>query len=98
MNPRMVILLVSLAANLALGSLVLMRSARSQEKAAETIKRDLSSTTPRQYATKPQGSPPASSAASQVEVFSWGQLESEDYTNYIAALRAFGVPERTVRD
>jgi hypothetical protein len=30
--------------------------------------------------------------------FSWRQLESEDYHQYIANLRAFGCPEQTLRD
>ena len=30
--------------------------------------------------------------------FHWGHLESSDYKEYIARLRAFGVPERTIRD
>src|SRR5262245_850123 len=30
--------------------------------------------------------------------FNWSQLESDDYKKYIAALRAFGVPEKIIRD
>jgi hypothetical protein len=30
--------------------------------------------------------------------FTWTQLETSDYPEYVARLRAFGVPERTVRD
>jgi hypothetical protein len=30
--------------------------------------------------------------------FEWGQLESEDYRDYVARLRAIGCPEQTIRD
>ena len=49
-----------------------------------------------------QGAPPAlqlpSRAATPAPKFSWSQIESEDYHQYIANLRAIGCPEQTIRD
>src|SRR5262249_13505646 len=42
-----------------------------------------------------KGTPPA---ARPSRLFSWAQLESEDYKTYIARLRAIGCPEQTIRD
>ncbi|HMP81874.1 MAG TPA: hypothetical protein PKA41_04120, partial [Verrucomicrobiota bacterium] len=36
--------------------------------------------------------------ASNANGFEWAQLESDDYKQYIANLRAFGVPEKVIRD
>lgn len=40
----------------------------------------------------------ARAGAAATAHFSWSQLESADYKEYIARLRAFGVPEKTIRD
>jgi hypothetical protein len=36
--------------------------------------------------------------ATRVEPFDWRQIESEDYRQYLANLRAIGCPDKTVRD
>jgi hypothetical protein len=35
---------------------------------------------------------------SPIPAFDWSQLESQDYKEYIARLRAFGVPDRVIRE
>ena len=47
--------------------------------------------------------PAISTAAATVETtnapaFRWAMLESDDFKEYVARLRAFGVPEKTIRD
>jgi hypothetical protein len=41
---------------------------------------------------------PASGSPGGTNRFHWGELESEDYKEYIARLRAVGCPEQTIRD
>jgi len=41
---------------------------------------------------------PSAETITNVLSFNWAQLESADYKEYIARLRAFGVPEKTIRD
>jgi hypothetical protein len=41
---------------------------------------------------------PASTVVIQTNAFNWSQLESTDYRQYIANLRAIGCPEMTLRD
>ncbi len=41
---------------------------------------------------------PAPVVATNVAAFHWSQLESEDFKEYIARFRAFGAPEKVVRD
>ena len=41
---------------------------------------------------------PGSEGASQHPSFGWRQVESEDYRQYLANLRAIGCPERTIKD
>ncbi len=99
MNLRIAILGLSLAGNLVLVAFV----SRHHDSAAEY------STTPQKNATATVATPGKSSDAGNVSTaatesnptdtaFHWSQLEADDYKKYIAALRAFGVPEKTVRD
>lgn len=43
-------------------------------------------------------SPSAGTNAQYAREFRWSQLESADYTSYIASLRRVGCPEQTIRD
>lgn len=69
------------------------------------VRADLShSLTKRGLRAKPQSTPPSLTREPLPEVvvvsekFDWAQLESADYHDYVANLRAIGCPEPTVRD
>jgi len=69
------------------------------------VRADLShSLTKRGLRAKPQSTPPSltreplSEVVVVSETFDWAQLESADYHDYVANLRAIGCPEPTVRD
>jgi len=53
-------------------------------------------------ATQPQGPPGntvgANSGSAAISSFSWTEVESQDYRQYIANLRSIGCPEQTIRD
>lgn len=101
-KPRVVLLTLSLAANVVLGSVILRPRSAPDSVASETTETappriaaaavEPTSESQVFVATKllpsPEGTPE----------FHWSQLESEDYREYIARLRAFGVRERVVRD
>jgi len=99
MRLRLTLFVLSVAINIAFASLLVRShwspSARAnQPPMAASPAASPSSAGPsgRAVAESPATSAPAPPA------FSWSQLESEDYAEYIRRLRAFGVPERTIRD
>ena len=96
MNARAVILLASLAANVVLGDIFFRYG---------TILPHLSKPKPTATVAAPAGVRPVTISQPPIFVvqgtnapFSWAQLESDDFKVYIARMRAFGVPEKTIRD
>ena len=103
MNLRVAILLTSLVGNILLGAILSRNhsSAVSPPANSEQSKENSSASS----ATSREGkSGEANLSGASVESYSansdfhWSQLESNDYKKYIAALRSFGVPEKTIRD
>jgi len=103
MNARLVILLASLGANVALATFIAAQRLAPvpsvQAAGADNLgaspdpSSDLASENSRGQATTNAMESPASSPA-----FRWSQLESTDYKEYIVRLRTFGVSERVIRD
>ena len=100
MNSRALILVLSLAGNVVLASFVLRQrdnstantesSTRSQQNATAQDTLSVNSESPAAIL--------ATNSADSSGSFRWSQLEAADYKEYIARLRAFGVPEKVVRD
>jgi hypothetical protein len=90
------LLVLSLAANLVLGLAVAVlapqRLAAPQSPAGKPV---AVATRPAPPPTRP---PAAATAPAQPRPFHWAQIESEDYRQYIANLRALECPERLIRD
>jgi hypothetical protein len=97
MTPRGAFTAASLAANVLLAVLLLTHAPKSTPRpAVEMTAAAGASTAGQRFERSPeevQGKAGPGEAS-----FSWAQLESEDYQQYIARLRAFEVPERTIRD
>jgi len=96
------ILTLSLAANVMLASFFISRrpsttalTATSESMTAAPATSDTAAT--HRSEANSLGGDNSANAASLVR-FQWSQLESTDYKEYIARLRAFGVPEKVVRD
>jgi hypothetical protein len=107
MSPRLAILVVSVAANVLLAASAVFRNPTPPAPVApvEPARKSFagrSSSVARDSQPKPARNEPgiSTSAAAQPQKkeFQWSDLESEDYKEYIARLRAFGVPEKTIRD
>jgi|ERR1043166_3901135 hypothetical protein len=96
MRPRLFILLASLAINLLLVAALSRRSPEGP-KLTEPVPAVADTAPAPKPAVETKIQTPPTIEPSKPG-FKWAQLESEDYTQYIARLRAFGVPERTVRD
>src|SRR6266511_3456190 len=102
MAMRSAILLVSLAANVALGVWLVGRPRTSEPASPAPL--PAPSSVESTAAQKSFSAQKTSSADGPVPLldsgpaFHWSQLESSDYKEYISRLRAFGVPEKTVRD
>jgi hypothetical protein len=102
MNLRAAILLASLGANVLLATVV-VRQQRTVGSGTETTPPDAGTNHPaasRKAKKSNDVNPPlgGNESATVVAAFQWGQLESPEYPEYIAKLRAFGVPEKTIRD
>jgi hypothetical protein len=107
MNLRVVILVLSAIGNVVLASIIVRQ--RPTATVADTVTAT-SSATPAADSQATQagqtitgldaGLIPATpnNDSSESESFRWSQLEAADYKEYIARLRAFGVPEKVVRD
>jgi len=96
-----VILVLSLATNLILASVVF--SHRKPNHSALSASGDSTVVDSNNLSSDQNGSvalPDPDSAAQPVLMngFQWSQLESAEYKEYIARLRAFGVPEKVIRD
>jgi hypothetical protein len=96
MNTR-VLLILSIALNLALGGLIAYQGARKSE-----LSKPEATAKPAEAAPSPKASK-ADSKTVTVTVptagaLDWRIVESEDYKKYIANLRAIGCPEETIRD
>ena len=102
MNLRAVILLASLAANVLLAAVVVRhRGAAATGTESGTLAPDATgspTTRKARQANDTDTFPTGPGSAPGTSAFHWGQIESPDYPEYIAKLRAFGVPERTIRD
>src|ERR1700719_942751 len=83
-----VVALISLGANVALASWLVLAERHSLSGAAGR--------------SPSLGSPPVDTAKTNVvlrrQFFSWREVESNDYPTYIANLRDIGCPEQTIRD
>ena len=98
MRPA-VIIAVLLGINLALGAtvgyLVYVIQQQSAPRPAEPRKLPI---IPRRIISKPIRPPLVTAAAPRPQEFNWAQVESTDFKNYIANLRAIHCPEETIRD
>lgn len=96
MNRRLILLVGSLVANVAL-ALLLLQNPAPPPPPVENIPEatTVAAPLPAQRSEKKTVTNPV---APETPAFHWAQIESDDYKEYIARLRAFGVPERTVRD
>lgn len=88
------LLAVSLAANVVLGLAVVVLAPRRLAAPRPPAGRAVASA-PR--AAPPPARPPAAAPAPS-RPFHWAQIESEDYRQYMANLRALECPERLIRD
>ncbi len=93
---------LSLAVNVVLAAFVFnpRPSSSSSESSPPTslASGGKTATTAAQPSTDAESPVGETSPGSATAGFHWAQLESADYKEYIARLRAFGVPERVVRD
>src|SRR5438552_3974170 len=98
MRPA-VIIAVLLGINLALGAtvgyLVYVIQQQSAPRPAEPRKLPI---IPRRIISKPIRPLLVTAAAPRPQEFNWAQVESTDFKNYIANLRAIHCPEETIRD
>jgi hypothetical protein len=99
---RSAILLVSLFANVALGVWLVARPRTVEPVSPAPLSAPAPvESTSAQKSFSAQKTSPADVPAPLLDpapAFHWSQLESSDYKEYIGRLRAFGVPEKTVRD
>jgi len=106
MNSRALVLALSLIGNIMLGTFVL-RQRDNSAAGAEASTRAQTNTTAQDAqssgadaisATESTAAIPPINSDESLGSFRWSQLEAADYKEYIAHLRAFGVPEKVVRD
>src|SRR5687767_44597 len=105
MGSRLPILLISLAINIALG-MVVLRGQRPIPLSPAAIAQlptgeDSNSAPPDPVRPSPgvrdkTDTIPTDTTPAAAQAFTWAQLESEDYREYIVRLRDFAVPERTI--
>ena len=103
MGLRLGILVVSMAANVALAVLIFRRdspppppSVGSDSPALQSPPARLAARSSKKDSAVPDAPTPLPLPG--VAAFDWSQLESQDYKEYIARLRAFGVPDHVLRD
>jgi hypothetical protein len=94
MNLRLVLLVLCLVGNALLATALLRHGSNSPRPAVSETK--ISATT--DQVESPQTNAPGAATITGTPDFQWSQLETPDFAVYIAWLRAFGVPEPTVRD
>jgi len=102
MNFRRAVLLASLAANVGLAAVLISYhgSVPQPKPALSGPAKHLPAAPPVLLESKQdnEATPSVGDTNPTNATFSWAQLESEDYQEYIARLRGFGVSERTIRD
>lgn len=106
MNSRAVILGLSLIGNVVLATLAARQhnastSATGSTTAAKVVATAQDALSPNAgtaSATEPPSATLVNASSDSTGAFQWSQLEAADYKEYIARLRAFGVPEKVVRD
>ncbi|MFM2294258.1 MAG: hypothetical protein RLZZ350_671 [Verrucomicrobiota bacterium] len=91
MNTR-VLLALSLAVNLALGALFVLR------KPATPTAPTVTATAEKTAAAKAAAAKTETAVVTKVQAIDWRAVESDDYKKYIANLRSVGCPEETIRD
>jgi len=93
-------LLISIFVNLALiGWIISLRLAHTRQMTSSAATNATTKTRPSAEESKTAHDFPAQFvAARQANPFDWRQVESRDYKQYIANLRAVGCPEETIRD
>ena len=100
MNARTSILIATLAANVLLVAVLASShppfASRTLESSAVTTTTARPQILERQTAKPPPDT--RTKSAAEEATFEWAQLESSDYKEYIANLRAFGVSEKVIRD
>ncbi|MEW6302483.1 MAG: hypothetical protein AB1705_03375 [Verrucomicrobiota bacterium] len=74
---------------------VVAQNARQRPPAPEPPQTAAASSKPR---PRPSARPEPAPTVAPSERFDWSRVESEDYRQYIANLRAIGCPEETIRD
>ena len=94
MNLRLVLLALCLAGNALLATVLFRHGAHSPQPTIPAT--NLPPTAAQVESSQPSTSVPATSTATPD--FQWSQLAAPDLAVYIVQLRAFGVPEPTVRD
>src|SRR5262245_1857942 len=101
MSKRLVILILTLAANVVLAA-TFVRSHRGPISAMASQETQSDVKSPAQPAAPESTDKVAAvtemASTTAIPAFNWAELESSDYKDYIEKLRAFGVPERTIRD
>lgn len=108
MNLRALILLISIAGNLLLAAVIIRQDKTSETpdttstNSTQTSPAKIETTGAEQATTDNNGAVVTATSENaetgDATAFRWSQLEAADYKEYIARLRAFGVPERVVRD
>lgn len=103
MNPRVLLLAVTLAANCVFAALLLRPSpgpkAPSPSPAASPAAAPAPAATPADTRDRPPAEAGASAPpAPAAPAFNWASIESDDFKKYIQNLRDLGVPEATIRD
>lgn len=90
---------LSLGLNVVLGVLTTWMMLKLPSQPAASVATGLPATT---ATTRPDASrpaaPPEAVTTKPAQPFDWRMVESEDYKQYIANLRAIGCPEETIRD
>lgn len=103
MNPRLLLLAVTLAANCVFAALLLRPApgprAPSPSPAEGSSAAPAPAAKPADARDRPQAEASASAPSAPVApAFNWASVESEDFKQYIQNLRDLGVPEPTIRD
>jgi len=103
MNPRLLLLAVTLAANCVFAALLLRPSPGPTSPSPSPAEGPVAAPAPAAKSVEARAparaeastsAPPAPAAPA----FNWASIESEDFKQYIQNLRDFGVPEPTIRD